>query len=483
MSTNQITQHHHAETAASASRMPLLSLAAASFGIGTTEYVVMGLLPDVATDLGVSIPTAGLLVTGYALSVAFGSPFLAIATARLDRRQALLSLMAIFILGNLACALAPTYWLLMAARILTALCHGAFFGLGAVVAAAIVPPERKAQAIAMMFAGLTLANVLGVPFGTAIGEAFGWRQTFFIVAAIGVLAALALFVWLPRHLPIPPMNLAREARSLGQAQVILAMLISVVSSASLFSVFTYITPILENVTRISPRGVTLMLLLFGVGLSIGNILGGRLADWKLMPSIIGLLAALVPVLCAFTLTNTGIVPTAATLLVWGMVSFALISPLQTRVLNEAARAPNLASTLNQGAFNLGNAIGASIGGLSLTIGLAYGTCPGLAPSSPSLHCCWPCFPSGSSTAGGASLQAARPRSEKLPDDIGDEQGQRGATYPGAATYPAGFAWPDGRLGVDARTDLRRGGPDGAATQRFFRRSGCFSRRGDQHGIS
>jgi DHA1 family inner membrane transport protein len=360
---------------ASSSRLPLLALAAASFGIGTTEYVVMGLLPDVAKDLGVSIPSAGLLVTGYALSVAFGSPLLAIATARLDRRRALLSLMAIFILGNIACALAPNYALLMAARVLTALCHGAFFGLGAVVASALVPASRKAQAIAMMFAGLTLANVLGVPFGTAIGEAFGWRETFFIVAAVGVLATLALYAWLPRHLPVPPMELAREARSLGQAQVILAMLISVASSASLFSVFTYVTPILETVTRISPHGVTLMLFLFGVGLTAGNFLGGKLADWKLMPSVIGLLAALIPVLSIFTMTSAGTIAAAVTLFIWGVVSFALIAPLQTRVVNEAAQAPNLASTLNQGAFNLGNAVGAWIGGLGLTLGVGYADLP------------------------------------------------------------------------------------------------------------
>ena len=356
-------------------RKPLLSLAGASFGIGTTEYVVMGLLPDVAIDLGVSIPRAGLLVSGYALSVAFGSPFLAIATARLDRRRALLALMGIFIVGNLCCALAPSYALLMAARVLTALCHGAFFGLGAVVAAAIVAPERKARAIAMMFGGLTLANVLGVPFGTAIGETFGWRDTFFVVSALGVSAALALHAWLPRKLPVPPMDLAREARSLGHPQVILAMLISVVSSASLFSVFTYITPILENVTHITPRTVTLMLLLFGIGLTLGNILGGRLADWRLMPSVIGLLAALVPVLCLFTQTSAAAAPAAATLLAWGVLSFALISPLQSRVVDQAAQAPNLASTLNQGAFNFGNATGAWLGGMGLSACFAYADLP------------------------------------------------------------------------------------------------------------
>ena len=363
------------KTPASASRLPLLALALASFGIGTTEFVIMGLLPDVAGDLGVTIPQAGLLVTGYALSVAFGSPFLAVATARMDRRKALLLLIGIFILGNLLCALAPNYALLMAARIVTALCHGAFFGLGAVVAATLVPEQKKARAIAMMFAGLTLANVLGVPFGTALGEAVGWRNTFWAVVVIGFAAAFALYAWLPRNMPTPRMQLIHEARSLVSTQVILAMLISVVVSASLFGVFTYITPILENVTLISPHEVTLMLLLFGIGLTAGNFLGGWLGDWKLMPSVIGILALLIPVLSLFTLTSASLVPAAVTIFCWGLLAFALISPLQMRVVNEAAQAPNLASTLNQGAFNLGNAAGAWIGGLALTNGLAYRELP------------------------------------------------------------------------------------------------------------
>jgi DHA1 family inner membrane transport protein len=353
----------------------LLALALASFGIGTTEFVIMGLLPDVAGDLGVTIPHAGLLVTGYALSVAFGSPFLAVATARMDRRRALLLLIGIFILGNLLCALAPNYALLMAARIVTALCHGAFFGLGAVVAATLVPKQRKVQAIAMMFAGLTLANVLGVPFGTALGEAVGWRNTFWAVVVIGFAAAFALYAWLPRDIPAPRMRFIHEARSLGSTQVILAMLISVAVSASLFSVFTYITPILENVTVISPHEVTFMLLLFGVGLTAGNFIGGWLGDWKLMPSVIGILALLIPVLGLFTLTTASLVPAAATVFCWGFLAFALVSPLQMRVVNEAAQAPNLASTLNQGAFNLGNAAGAWVGGLALTEGLAYRELP------------------------------------------------------------------------------------------------------------
>ena len=356
-------------------RLPLLALGAAAFGIGTTEFVIMGLLPQVAGDLGVSIPQAGLLVTAYALSVTFGSPLLAVATARMDRRRALMLLMGVFILGNLLCALAPSYWLLMAARVLTALCHGAFFGLGAVVAASIVLPGRKAQAISMMFAGLTLANVLGVPAGTALGEAMGWRSTFYVVVLIGIAAAAALALFLPRRLPIPRVSLAQEARSLMSRQVLLAMLISILSSASLFSVFTYIAPLLGEVTGMSTHGVTLMLLLFGVGLTLGNVLGGRLADWRLMPSVIAVITLIIPLLCLFAFTSRAVVPAALTLFVWGVAAFALIAPLQLRVVNEAAQAPSLASTLNQGAFNFGNAIGAWAGGLALTRGVAYDHLP------------------------------------------------------------------------------------------------------------
>src|SRR5262245_32888309 len=283
--------------------LPLLALSMASFGIGTTEFVIMGLLPDVAHDLAVTIPQAGLLVSGYALGVAFGAPILAVATARLERRLALLLLIGIFILGNCLCAVAPSYALLMGARIVTAFSHGAFFGLGAVVAANVAPPAKRAQAIALMFTGLTLANVLGVPFGTALGQAAGWRATFGAVVMIGLVAALALFAGLPRGIRSSGDGLMQEARTLGRVQVLLAMLISVLASASLFSVFTYITPILENVTRESPHQVTWVLLIFGVGLTLGNILGGRLADWRLMPAVIALFILLIAVLAILTITS------------------------------------------------------------------------------------------------------------------------------------------------------------------------------------
>ena len=357
--------------------LPILALALASFGIGTTEFVIMGLLPDVALDLGITIPDAGLLVTGYALGVTFGAPFLAIATARMDRRRALLLLISIFILGNFLCAVAPDYWTLMAARVVTAFCHGAFFGLGAVVASNLVAPHKRVQAIALMFSGLTLANVLGVPFGTALGQELGWRSTFWAVVLIGVVAAGGLYVALPRKITASTGSLMREARSLGKVQVLFAMLISVLASASLFSVFTYITPMLQEITGISPRQVTYVLLLFGVGLTIGNYIGGRLGDWRLMPAIIIAFVLLIVILAMFTATLTEVIPAVITVVLWGVMAFVLVSPLQMRVVNEASEAPNLASTLNQGAFNLGNAGGAWFGGLAITHGVSYQHIPWL----------------------------------------------------------------------------------------------------------
>ena len=357
--------------------LPLLALALAAFAIGTSEFVIVGLLPDLARDLRVTIPSAGLLVTGYALGVVIGAPILAIATARLPRKAALLGLIGAYAAGNLLCAIAPSYTLLMAARILTALCHGAFFGIGSIVAAELVPPARRGRAIAIMFSGLTLANVLGVPAGTALGQQAGWRAAFWCVVAIA-LAATAAIAWALPRLPRPQTSgLLAEFRVLRHPQVILAMLMSALLSASLFSVFTYVTPMLEDVTRISPAAVTGLLLLFGVGITVGNLLGGRLGDWRLMPGIAGIQAGLIAVLAVFTLTLPLAVPAAVTLLVWGMLTFAAAAPLQMRVVDTAPGAPNLVATLNQGAFNLGNAGGAWLGAAALAGGIGYRSLPWL----------------------------------------------------------------------------------------------------------
>ncbi|MGS0743135.1 MFS transporter [Glaciimonas sp. GG7] len=355
--------------------LPLFALAIAAFGIGTTEFVIMGLLPNVARDLGVSIPAAGMLVTGYALGVTIGAPIIAIVTANLPRRTALLSLMGLFLVGNVLCALSPNYAVLMVARVVTAFCHGAFFGIGSVVAAGLVAPNKRAQAIALMFAGLTLANVLGVPFGTALGQLLGWRSTFWAVTVIGVLAVIALAMWLPKQIVMQKTSLLQEFRVLADRQVLMVLAISALASASLFSVFTYITPILEDVTGLTPHAVTLVLLIFGVGLTVGSALGGKLADWRLLPSLIAFLIALAIVLTIFSVTMHTPVAAAVTIFVWGVLAFAIVPPLQVLVVNRASEAPNLAATLNQGAFNLGNATGAWVGGIAIGAGFQFTVLP------------------------------------------------------------------------------------------------------------
>ena len=356
--------------------LPILALAIASFCIGTTEFVIMGLLPEVAADLRVSIPSAGLLVTGYALGVVFGAPIVAMATAHLPRKPVLVGLAASFVVGNLFCAIAPNYWMLMAARVFTAFGHGAFFGIGSVVAASLVPRNKRASAMALMFAGLTLSNILGVPAGTALGEAFGWRSTFLAVVGIGLISVAAIAWLVPSDVTEPSSGgLLGEVRVLGKLQVWLGMLISATASASLFAVFTYIKPYLTDVSGLSTSAVTWVLLLFGGGMTIGNIIGGRLADWKLMPTVIGTLLMLAVLLLGFAQFGSIALVAIAIVFLWGLLVFVVVPPLQIRVVEAASEAPNLAATLNQGAFNVGNASGAWIGGIALSWGVSYANLP------------------------------------------------------------------------------------------------------------
>lgn len=347
----------------------LFALAVAAFGIGTTEFVIMGLLPDVARDLGVSAPAAGMLVSGYALGVAAGAPLLAIITARWPRKQALVGLMSLFIVGNILCAIAPTYNLLMVARIVTAFCHAAFFGIGAVVAAELVPREKRAQAVALMFTGLTVANILGVPFGTAFGHAAGWRSTFAAITVIGLLAVLMLWICLPKKIPMQGGSIFQEFRAIAQTQVQLSLLISTLASISMFSVLTYIAYILLDVTGFSTQQESWVLLLFGAGITVGGLVGGRLADWRLMPVLAVLFVCIALVLVQFSWSSHLPIPTLITMFVWGAFAFAVVPAAQIRVLDKAREAPNLASTLNQGAFNMGNATGAWLGGMAISAGL------------------------------------------------------------------------------------------------------------------
>ncbi len=350
--------------------IPLLALAISAFAIGTTEFVIMGLLPEVASDLAVSLPSAGWLVSGYALGVAVGAPLLAVITSRMPRKLALQLLMGVFIVGNVMCALAGTYPLLMIARVVTSFAHGSFFGIGAVVAASLVPQEKRASAIALMFTGLTLANVLGVPFGTFIGQQFGWRMAFWIVSGLGVLSLAGVAALVPNRHDTGPVGLGHEVRVLKEPQVWLALAMTVLGFGGVFVVFTYIAPILEQVSGFSPHGVTLILVLFGIGLTVGNTIGGKLADRALMPSLMGILVVLAIVMAVFARTSHSQIAAAVTVFVWGIAAFATVPPLQMRVVEKATAAPNLASTLNIGAFNVGNAGGAWLGGLA--IGHGYG---------------------------------------------------------------------------------------------------------------
>ncbi|BFG72389.1 MFS transporter [Paraburkholderia terrae] len=358
--------------------IPLLALAISAFAIGTTEFVIMGLLPEVAKDLAVSLPSAGLLVSGYALGVAVGAPLLAIVTSKMPRKLALQLLMGVFIVGNVLCAIASDYSVLMIARVVTSFAHGSFFGIGAVVAASLVPQEKRASAIALMFTGLTLANVLGVPFGTFIGQQFGWRVAFWIVAAFGVLSLAGVTALVPNRHDTGPASLGHEVRVLKDPQVWIALTMTVLGFGGVFVVFTYIAPILEQVSGFTPHGVTLILVLFGVGLTVGNTIGGKLADRSLMPSLMGILIALAVVMAVFAHTSHSQIAAAVTVFIWGIAAFATVPPLQMRVVEKAKAAPNLASTLNIGAFNVGNAGGAWLGGLAISHGYGLDALPYVA---------------------------------------------------------------------------------------------------------
>ena len=352
--------------------LALIVLSLSAFAIGTTEFVIMGLLPDVARDLSVTIPMAGWLVTGYALSVAIGAPVMAVATARLERRHALRLLIVIFVLGNALCALAASYGLLMLARVVTALCHGAFFGIGSVVATNVVPEDRRASAIAIMFTGLTLANILGVPFGTALGQEFGWRMTFWAVSLIGVLALAGLMVSLPKEEQGERETMRSEMAVLRHREVWQAFAMTICFSAAMFTTFTYIAPLLEDLTGLSPRGVTASLFLIGVGLTIGNVVGGRIADKRLQATLLGGFVAIAAASLLLSFFATMMIPTEILLFVWGCVTFALVPALQVNVMKRGHEAPNLVSIMNIGAFNIGNALGAWTGGavLDAEFGLA-----------------------------------------------------------------------------------------------------------------
>ncbi|MGW0774836.1 MFS transporter [Streptomyces sp. NPDC002835] len=349
--------------------LALLALAVGAFGIGTTEFVIMGLLPEVAADFGVSIPTSGLLVTGYALGVVVGAPLMTALGTKVSRKRMLMLLMGLFVAGNVVSALAPTFGMMLTGRIVASLAHGAFFGIGSVVAAELVAPDKRAGAIAMMFTGLTVANVVGVPGGTLIGQSVGWRTTFMLVALLGVIGLAGIARLVP-DLPRPRgVRLRDEVAAFKNAQVLLAMAMTVLGFGGVFAAITYIAPMMTEVAGFADTSVTWLLVLFGLGMVGGNLLGGRYADKHLMPLLYTTLAGLAMVLGLFTLTAHHKAPAAISIVLIGALGFATVPPLQKRVLDQAHGAPTLASAVNIGAFNLGNALAAWLGGLVIAAGM------------------------------------------------------------------------------------------------------------------
>jgi len=353
----------------------LLALATGAFAIGTTEFTPMGLLPVIADGVQVSIPTAGMLVSAYAVGVMAGAPVMTLLFSRFGKRAALMALMLIFTIGNLLSAFAPSYTTLLLSRLITSLNHGAFFGIGAVVAASVVPKEKQASAIAAMFMGLTVANIGGVPAATWIGQQVGWRVAFAGTAVLGLVTIAALWLALPKGEPGKAPDLRRELKVLTRPEVLLAMGTTVMGSGAMFALYTYVAPILAEVTHASPGFVAFALVLIGIGFTIGNSLGGRLADWSLDGATKLILAVLAVTMAVLPLVMTTEIGAAIGLVVWGAAAFGMVPPVQMRVMQAAAQAPGLASSVNVGAFNLGNALGAALGGVVIGQGLGYSSVP------------------------------------------------------------------------------------------------------------
>ncbi|MFQ6324530.1 MFS transporter [Nocardia sp. CWNU-33] len=351
--------------------LALLALTLGAFGIGTTEFVIVGLLPDIADTYAVSIPTAGLLVTGYALGVVVGAPLMTGLGTRVSRKRMLLGMLLLLVAGNVLSAAAPTFGLMMTGRIVASLAHGAFFGIGAVVAGSLVNPDRKAGAIATMFTGLTVATVIGVPLGTLLGQHFGWRLTFLVVAVVGLVGLIGVAALVPEQPAPHDARLRNELAVFRNPQVLLAMAMTVLGFGGVFAAITYLAPMMTEVTGYADSSVTWLLVLFGIGMFAGNLIGGRYADRHLMPMLYVALGSLAAVLALFALTAHSKPAAAVTVVLIGALGFATVPPLQKRVLDQATGAPTLASAVNIGAFNLGNALSAWLGGLVIAAGFGY----------------------------------------------------------------------------------------------------------------
>ncbi|WP_313760497.1 MFS transporter [Rhizobium sp.] len=360
--------------------LALFALTVAAYAIGTTEFVIVGLLPTVANDLNIDLPLAGLIVSVYALGVTFGAPVLTALTGRLDRKLLLLGLMALFILGNTMAALSPGYAPLLVARVLSAFAHGVFFSVGSTIAADLVPENKRASAIAMMFMGLTVAIVTGVPLGTLIGQTFGWRATFAAVAGLGVIAFVGLWILLPANLKkAPAATIGEQVKVLGSGRLLIGFAMTALGYGGTFVTFTFLASILEQVTGFQASSVSLILVLYGIAIAIGNIAGGRLANRDPIKALAWLFTAQAVVLAIFSFTAVSPWLTIPTLAALGFLSFANVPGLQIYVVQLAGAvrpaAVDVASALNIAAFNLGIAAGAWVGGLVVASPLGLGATP------------------------------------------------------------------------------------------------------------
>ncbi|MGD9478032.1 MFS transporter [Shinella sp. G-2] len=360
--------------------LALFALTVAAYAIGTTEFVIVGLLPTVASDLHITLPLAGLIVSVYALGVTFGAPVLTALTGKLGRKPLLLGLMALFIAGNALAALAPSYGMLLAGRVLSAFAHGVFFSVGATIAADLVAPDKRASAIAMMFMGLTVAIVTGVPLGTFIGQTFGWRATFWAVAGLGVVALAAIAFLLPANLRREtPASLMEQVRVLGSGRLLIVFAMTALGYGGTFVTFTFLSPLLQEVTGLSANTVSLVLVLYGAAIALGNVIGGKVADRDPVRALVVLFALQAAVLVILTFTAPSPFLALVTLAALGFLSFANVPGLQLYVVDMARRhrpaAVDVASALNIAAFNLGIAAGAWIGGLVVASPLGLGATP------------------------------------------------------------------------------------------------------------
>ncbi len=344
---------------------PLFALATGAFAIGATEFTPMGLLPNIANGLSISIATAGGLITGYAVGVMIGAPIMTLSLGKLTKRHALGLLLLLFIAGNLLAAQADSYWSLMIARLITSLNHGAFFGIGSVVAASLVEKHKQASAVAAMFMGLTIANLVGVPLVTWIGQQYGWRLAFILISGLGFITLIGLLMFLPVMPKGNKPNIKYELGVLTRLPVVLALLTTVFGASALFALYTHIAPFLTNTVHISESHVAVVLVIIGLGFTIGNYLGGKLSSYGIEKTLILFFILLIGSMSVLPLVSNNVYLAVATIFIWSISSFALVPALQIKTMQIAHDAPALVSSVNIGAFNLGNAIGAIIGGIAL----------------------------------------------------------------------------------------------------------------------